>query len=146
MAGGLLWNHNRRKRATDAPRNCLLRLALHPNDLSTALPALGYNDFGTWEQSRLLRSRQISRRFTGNVLKDSPEGQRPAQSCCPACARTRQLGTDLDLPAFAVSAERDASADKQALDSGADSCTTPPERGGYEQQPRFMSPDYAGLL
>jgi len=45
-----------------------------------------------------------------------------------------------------VSAERDASADKQALDSGAASCTTPPERGGYEQQPRFMSPDYAGLL
>ena len=53
---------------------------------------------------------------------------------------------DLDLPAFAVSAERDASADKQALDSGAACCTTPPERGGYEQQPRFMSPDYAWLL
>jgi hypothetical protein len=137
-----------------------------------------------------VRSRQICRRFTGSFLKDNPEGQRPAQSCCPAFARTRQLGNsgagflglgrsagasqaaswrtvpkdsvlhkvaaplaqgraswaaDLDLPAFAVSAERDASGDKQALDSGAASCTTPPERGGYEQQkPRFMSPDTLG--
>mmetsp|Transcript_89937 Transcript_89937/g.131644 ORF Transcript_89937/g.131644 Transcript_89937/m.131644 type:complete len:94 (+) Transcript_89937:143-424(+) len=46
--------------------------------------------------------------------------------------------TDLDLPAFAVSAEPDASADKQALDSGAASCTTPPERGGYEQATQII--------
>jgi len=46
--------------------------------------------------------------------------------------------TDLDLPAFAVSAEPDASADKQALDSGAASCTKPTERGGHSSNPDFF--------
>jgi len=74
---------------------------------------------------------------SAGASQDSPEGERPAQSCWALAQGRASWATDLDLPAFAVTAEPDASADKQALDSGAASCRMPPERGGHSSNPDF---------
>jgi len=85
---------------------------------------------------------QISRRFTGSVLKDSPAGQRPARSFCPACAMAPEA-TDLDLPAFAVTAEQAAEQAAEVSGTAARSAACAVTR----QMPRLISRRLtAGLL